>query len=184
VRITAANGNSSAFFKMKAPFFPPPNNEFYGRMMVWVDSAPTTNMHWTMIQAEGKVPNMSYSAVYTYGAEGKMIIANYDTMGGTSSDCWKNGTNLSLQKWMCVEWHFKGASNELELWVDGAAITGAHVVNKGDGCIAHDTQDIWYAPTFETLSLGYEGYGSDQQPHDLWIDDVALFSQRAGCPGP
>jgi hypothetical protein len=181
VHVVANHGGSSAFFSMSAPFFPPAANEYYGRMLIWIDSLPKNDTHWTMLQSSGKIPGDNITGFYTYGGEGDMLIANFDS-SGKSSDCWANGEDMPKQKWACVEWHFKGSANELELWIDGVADAGAHVTGKGDGCIGHDLGDVWKAPSFSNLSLGYESYGDDNDAHELWIDDVALSAQRVGCP--
>jgi hypothetical protein len=174
-----AAGGDGAFATLKpASFFPPASNEYYGRVMFWVDALPTS--HWTFVRSKGPVAGMAYSAEYTYGGSGKRFIANYDT-SGVSSDCWKNGANVPLGKWACMEWHFKGATNELDLWVDGVEDAGAHVVGKGDGCIANGTAGVWNAPTFNSLELGFAVYGG-ATTFSVWYDDLALGKTRLGCP--
>jgi hypothetical protein len=175
-------GGDGAFATVKPPgFFPPAGNEYFGRAMFWADAVPTS--HWTFVRSKGPVAGMSFSAEYTYGGTGKHFIANYDSQG-VASDCWKDAGNVPLGKWSCLEWHFKGATNELELWVDGAADPKAHVVGKGDGCIANGTGGTWYAPTFNSLELGFAVYGASTTGFSVWYDDVALGKSRVGCPGP
>ncbi len=180
VHVTADHGGSSAFFSMGAPFFPPAGNEYYGRMQLWIDSLPQNGLHYTLLQSDGDVPNENFSAFYTVGGEGETLISNYDTIGA-QSDCWATGKDLPLKAWLCLEWHFKGATNEIEVWVNGTSDEGAHVVGTGDGCIGHETNDIWQSPTYERLSVGYESYGNDNAAHELWIDDVAVSKTRVGC---
>jgi hypothetical protein len=171
------SGGDNAFAVMKPSFFPPPGNEYFGRVMFWVDNVPSS--HWTFVRSKGAVPGQIYTAEYTYGGTGKMFIANYDTEG-VASDCWKDGGQIPLGKWACMEWHFKGATNELELWLDGAP-DRAHVVGKGDGCIAHGTGDVWNAPTFSGLELGFAAYPTTTS-FNVWYDDLALSNVRLGCP--
>jgi hypothetical protein len=170
------SGGDNMFAMMKAPFFPPAGNEYYGRVMFWVDNVP--NSHWTFVRSKGPVAGQTYSAEYTYGGSGKKYIANYDSQG-VASDCWKDGGPLVVGKWVCMEWHFKGATNELELWIDGVA-DPAHVVNKGDGCIAHGTNDIWQAPTFNNLEIGFATYPT-ATTFNVWFDDLAVSKARVGC---
>ena len=172
-------GGDDAFATMAAPFFPVANNEYFGRVMVWTADVP--GAHWTFIRSRGKSAEKGFAAEYTYGGSGKTIIANYDTPNGPASDCWKDGGQIPLGRWVCMEWHFKGASNELELWIDGVPDT-AHVVGKGDGCVGNGTGKVWYAPTFTNLQLGYAVYGG-AAGHKVWFDDLALSaSSRIGCP--
>jgi hypothetical protein len=171
------SGGDNAFAMLKpASFFPPAGNEYYGRVMFWVDNVP--NSHWTFVRSRGPVPGQSYTSEYTYGGSSKAFIANYDTQG-VSSDCWKDGGKLTVGQWTCMEWHFKGTTNELELWIDGVA-DPAHVVGKGDGCIAHGTNDVWVAPTFNALELGFATYPT-ATTFNVWFDDLALSKTRVGC---
>jgi hypothetical protein len=78
-----------------------------------------------------------------------------------------------------MEWHFKGATNELELWIDGLA-DKAHVVGKGDGCIAHGTNDVWVAPTFSALELGFAAYPTATN-FNVWYDDLVVSKTKVGC---
>ena len=60
------------------------------------------------------------------------------------------------------------------------ALSDLTVVQMGEGCISHDTNDNWWAPTFSAIRLGWEHY--QQGPGELWIDDVVLDTNRVGCP--
>ena len=166
-------------FAMIAPAALLPNaaNEYYGRVMFWTAGVPDN--HWTFVRSRGAVMGKAFTAEYTYGGSGKDLIANYDTIGA-SSDCWKTGGAVPLGKWTCMEWHFTGATTELELWIDGIADDGAHVVDKGDGCVNNGTGGVWYAPTFVTLELGFASYGASAG-FSVWYDDLALGRTRVGC---
>ena len=166
-------------FAMIAPTAVLPNaaNEYYGRVMFWTDAVPGN--HWTFVRSRGAVMGKAFTAEYTYGGSGRDLIANYDTVGA-ASDCWKTGGAVPLGKWTCMEWHFKGATNELELWIDGVADDGAHVVGKGDGCVNNGTAGVWYAPTFVSLELGFASYGATAG-FSVWYDDLVLGKTRVGC---
>lgn len=182
LHITAPTSKTEGAFITLTEGFPRPNNEYYGRMMMWAETIPGGNAHWTFAQSDGQVPGKTFTAFYTYGAEGSKIIANYDS-DPAKSDCWKFGGTVPTKKWVCMEWHFKGTATggELELWVDGKA-DGAHVVDKGDGCLSNaGTGGVWLAPTFANARIGYEGYAGSG-PIDLWYDDVAIGAARLGCP--
>jgi hypothetical protein len=176
-------GDDNAFATLGAPFFPVAGNEYFGRVMAWTAEVPSAR--WTFIKSRGRSVEKGFQAEYTYGGSGKKIIANYDTPGGPSSDCSKNGGEFPVGKWVCMEWHFKGASNEMELWIDGVA-DGARVVGgQGDSCVGNGTDKIWYAPTFNDLQLGYAIYSGGSGSRSVWFDDLALSaSGRIGCPAP
>ena len=182
---TGAQAYESAYMGLVgAPVFPVPNNGFFGRMMMYATQAPTDVVHWTIVQGEGPVPGKNITnAYYRYGGQyNQRFMANYDS-GPAKSDCWHHSkTTIPLNRWACVEWQFDGPTNTLRFWLDGQPIDDLTVVGKGDGCIAHDTMDNWYAPTFNALRLGWEHY--QLGPGELWIDDVAVDGKRIGCPAP
>jgi hypothetical protein len=183
VHVVVPPGKRSVLMRLKgAGFFPPPKNEYWGRMMWWAGSHPEGTAHWMFLRSQGPVPNASFTAEYTLGSEGKRLITNYDSEG-KKSDCWKFGGDVVTKKWICVEWHMKGASNEIQMWMDGVP-DKSHVVGKGDGCIKNELEGVWQAPTFTTLELGYEIYGNKPGTHEFWFDDVAVSGKRIGCPKP
>jgi hypothetical protein len=65
-------------------------------------------------------------------------------------------------------------NDQLRFWLDGQAVPDLTVINPQIG--GH-----WPAPKFETLNLGW--YGVPSVPVEMWIDDVAIGSQRIGCGG-
>lgn len=165
-----------------APVFPIPGNVMFGRLMMWLTAPPTQTTHWTNIQGEGPVPNQSYRSEVRYGGQvSQHLMANYDT-SGVASDCWQHSTTvIPSGRWACFEWRYDAPNDTMNLWVDGVAIDALTVVGQGSGCISHDTGDHWYFPTFDTLRLGWEHYQTSD-PIELWLDAVAVDTQRIGCP--
>jgi hypothetical protein len=164
-----------------APHFPLAGNVVWGRMKIWLNEVPPGSVHWTNIQGEGDVPGQSYRSLYRYGGmhDGK-LMANYETEG-VASDCWQNGEKvMPIGQWVCMEWEFNGPADTMNFWLDGAAVGDISVVGSGQGCIDAGTDGKWYAPTFDTMRLGWEHY-QDTIVHELWIDDVALDDARIGC---
>lgn len=187
-------GVKTAFLALKgASIFPVPGNTFYGRMLFFLESAPTDDVHWTLFQATGTVPGETYRAQYRYGgqyalAEGNQWMANYETPDsyagvGPSSDCWlhSNGAVIPTARWACVEWKFDGAQNQMSFWLDGVAYDDLSMLGTGQGCVAQDETFPWTAPTFSELEIGWESYQSDAA-RTLYIDDVAISTSRIGCP--
>jgi hypothetical protein len=180
--------------------FPVPGNMFYGRMMFRLESAPSTAVHWTFIQAGGVIPGQSYHSIYRYGGQhpvnqnmtfvGNQLMANYDTPDsysgtGPSSDCWlhANGTVVPVARWACAEWQFDGPNNTLRFWLDGKALDDLTVVGRGEGCVHQSATFPWTAPNFDRLSLGWESYQGDSA-RTLYIDNVVLDTKPIGCPPP
>jgi hypothetical protein len=162
-------------------------------MLFWLESSPTEAVHWTFVQGGGTVPGESYRALYRYGGQhpvdgGNQLMANYETPdsyggNGPSSDCWQHaqGEFVPVGRWSCVEWMFDGGSNEMRLWLDGSAVESLTVTGSGDGCVASDFDNVWTAPTFEYLEIGWESYQPDDS-RTLFIDDLVIDDQPIGCP--
>ena len=193
VKVTTPTGQYQKAFLVTngAPLFPAAAGSMYGRMMVWLEGgtqAAGNNVHWTLIQASGPIPQTNVNAFYRWGgqyqaggAQPNDIMANYDT-SGKATDCWDHSkTRTPLNKWACWSWKFAGPTNELTLNIDGTDVNDAHVVNKGEGCIANDLAGVWAAPTFTKASLGWESYQQDPG-HTMYIDDVILDDKPVACP--
>jgi hypothetical protein len=156
-----------------------PSNAFFGRMMIWVVATPPGNVHWDNIRAQGVIPGGTLQAQYNYGGGSSTgnLMGNYYT---TSSDCWKTSkSKLTTGRWACVEWQYDGTSDELRYWLDNQAVADLTVLQKGDGCTG---TNLWRAPTFEKLSLGWYNAQASPVPIEMWMDDVAIDTKRVGCP--
>lgn len=194
----ATTGGSSATAMIRlagADLFPVEGNVVYGRMLWKLDAAPTTSVHWTMIQGLGVVPGQTYHAVYRYGgqlpiASGSQMMANYDTPDWYSdkttpgSDCWwhSNGFAVPENRWECFEWKFDGPANGMKLWTNTNLQSDLTVMGHGDGCVNAPALTPWTAPTFTSFDLGWESYQTDT-PRTVWIDEVVISTTRIGCPG-
>lgn len=203
---TAESGSTykAAFLGLSgAPVVPVPNDTFYGRMMIYIESVPTTNVHWTIVDGTGPVPGQTYTSTYRYGgqmpitdgsgAPGSQLMANYDTTdfyqtppNGPQTDCWQHsqGKAAPVGKWTCAEWYFNGPDAQMRFWLDGTELTDLAVNESGQGCVAPELPPNyrWEAPNFSRLDMGWESYQEDDA-RSVWIDDVVISSTQVGCPG-
>jgi hypothetical protein len=197
------DGIKTAFIELAGNgVFPVAGNVFYGRMMFYLDAAPATSVHWTMIQGAGVVPGASYHALYRYGGQlpvtqgttfvGSQLMANYDTpdsYSGTppASDCWQHADKVVVPvgRWACVEWKFDGPGNRMNQWLDGAAVPSLTVNGSGQGCVNQPPTPpfTWTAPSFDRLDLGWESYQTDGV-RTFHVDDVVISTTPIGCPAP
>jgi hypothetical protein len=198
---TGQGGYKNALINFSDPsVLPTAGNVVYGRMMFYLDSAPSESVHWTFIAGQGPVTGKGYSAIYRYGGQlpisengafvGNQLMANYETPDayqsppvGPKTDCWNHSEKkvVPVGKWTCAEWKFDGATNSMEFWLDGAELHDMHVTGTGQGCVSQPKDYTWTAPSFEQLSVGWESYQTDA-PRTIWIDDVAIGTQQIGCP--
>ena len=198
------DGIKTAFIELAGDgVFPVAGNVFYGRMMFYLDAAPTTSVHWTLIQGAGVVPGATYHALYRYGGQlpvmqgatfvGSQLMANYDTPdsypigSGTppASDCWQHADKVVVPvgRWACVEWKFDGPNNRMNLWLDGAAVPSLTMNGTGQGCVNQPATPpfTWTAPNFDRLDLGWESYQTDGV-RTIHVDDVVISKTQVGCP--
>ena len=194
-----AAGTKTAFIRLKSDsVFPAAGNAFYGRMMYFLEAAPTSAVHWTILQATGTVPGQNYRAQYRYGGQhpvmqegmfvGSQLMANYETPDsysgtGPSTDCWQhaNQTVLPTGKWTCLEWQFDGPQNQLRFWLDAQPVESLSVTGTGQGCVSQSEGYVWAAPDFAELEIGWESYQEDGA-RTAYIDDLVVSSAPIGCP--
>jgi hypothetical protein len=198
--VTGSGSSRTAFIRVTdASIFPVADNHLFGRMMYWLESAPQTAVHWTMVEGGGTVPGQTYHALYRYGGQhplsqgqtfvGNRLMANYDTpdwygnMNTPGSDCWRHAQSdvMPTGKWVCVEWEFDGPNNTERLWLDGQAITDVTVMGTADACLNAASSYVWEAPSFTQIDIGWESYQSDE-PRTAYVDDVVISTTRVGCP--
>lgn len=180
---------------------PVSDNILYGRMMFWLESAPTEELHWSMITGRGLMPELNYEVVYHIGGQfpvfdgegqfiGSKLMANYDTPDsydkppvGPATSCWEHSDEkpAPLKEWTCAEWKFDGKNNGIELWLNGSDQAVIQVNARGQGCVSQPDNYEWLAPPFTELFIGWESYDLDG-PRTIWIDDLAIGTERLGCP--
>jgi hypothetical protein len=174
-----------------------PTEHFFGRLYLRVTQAPPSGVHWTMVQTSGGVQDdaafdgQPFDAELRYGGQqSKRLMANYETPGAYSSpptgpktDCYQHSqTPMPEDRWACVEWEFDSVSQQMRFWLDDMSIEDLTVGTSGSGCVNDGLEGTWFYPTFEDLAVGWVDYQSNAGSRELWIDDVALGTERVGCP--
>lgn len=184
-----------------APLFPVTQNAFFGRVMLFLLEAPSSSVHFTLIEASGLVPGQTYHSAYRLGGQqpitnsgtfvGSQLMANYETPDGDAgngpkSDCWHHADRVVVPvgRWSCFEWQYDGQNNSLTLWVDGTevlTVLGMGDAANGDGCVNQPSTYPWSAPIFDKVRVGWDSYQADGS-RTLWLDDFAMSVGRIGCP--
>jgi hypothetical protein len=162
-------------------------NTLFGRMNLWAASTPYDPRHWNLIEGWGYVPGSTARTVaeqrmYQYGGGGTGVFGDRALAAyylSDSTDCVQSSTStLPLAKWTCVEWEFDGTANAMRFWLDGELVEGLTVTQPACG-------GTWSAPAFERLDLGwYNAPAEAGRSMEMWIDDVAVDTQRVGCLAP
>jgi hypothetical protein len=167
-----------------APLFPIAGNSFFGRMMMWIADAPA-GVHFNNVIASGTLPGSTQIAKYGFGALMAKTTAAYtvrnDAAGSPVVDCYfGGGAPVPTQRWVCVEWKFDGAGNELHYWFDGTPVSD--VVKSAGTCVA-GAAPVWKAPVFADIQLGWFQNQPGTVPLEMWLDDIVIHgTQRVGCP--
>ena len=103
----------------------------------------------------------------------------YQHAGAQVGGVWQDETAVPVNRWVCMEWEYKGNTNEMHFWQDGQLVPRLSVVGHDD-----NAPETWTAPAYNRIALGWEIYSnadSSIQSYDLWMDEVALDDQRIGC---
>jgi hypothetical protein len=175
-------GNGRAFMVANID---PPDNSFYGRLLVKVAAFPTAPdwAHYTLVEASGQgagvVRPIGGQYVPTVGAGTPLWGVGSD--GGPTGDwtSWQESAPSVADRWQCLEWHQDATDNAVDVWIDGKAQPDLSVSTTDHG--GADVDFVF--PDFDTVKIGWQLYQGDPTPaaYDLWLDDVALGTERIGC---
>jgi hypothetical protein len=181
--IKLATGQAS--FLTNTKIFPAPNNTYYGRMFVYFTSIVTgAYTHWTMVQATGT----GLTSQIRLG--GQTDLWGVGSFAGPTGDWTRNDNDpagkprhVPLGEWMCIEWMHDGANNETRFFWDGVDHESLHTTptkhSYGNGGTATAPYNM---PMFNKVQLGWAEYQIvNGGLFELWIDEIALDSQRIGC---
>jgi hypothetical protein len=169
-----------------------PTRHMFGRLWMYLDALPTTEVHWDMIEAQGTADEPEawddpFDIALRYGGQlDENFLANFETPGsysgdGPRTDCAKfSETRMPFGRWTCMEWELDSDEEVMRFWLDGEAIEDLEVHKEGTQCISDGTNGVWYYPTFESLNLGWREWW-EAGTRELWIDDVAVAGERIGC---
>lgn len=186
LHVHTANGSYENAMMTISRLFPAPNNTFYGRAFVYF-SQMSTQSHWTNFVASGMLPGASDRTLLRYGGRVGHLMANY-----IGKDEWQHGAVMvngtwteevkyPSDRWTCVEWQFKGDTNEMHFWFDEVEMQHMAILGFSADCC----RDVpWTAPTFDRFAMGWEKVESldpGVSGFDIWFDEVALDYQRIRC---
>lgn len=169
LHITSKKPSPTAMLELTEQF---PMNDLHGRAMFFLTRIPSADIHWDLIDSQ------SQNGVHWEigGMYGKFILVVDPPDHGLTSDTFPAGS------WFCLQWQFKyggeGQDNTFVAKVDGAALT------KGQFTGADAEGEKWDAGPWQSLSIGWTGYGSSDVDIEMWIDDLAFGGEPIACPSP
>jgi hypothetical protein len=145
------------------------NNDMWGRMFIWFESAGMPGGHTVFIRLEDPALAGMSKELHVAGGDN----ATFGAEIRTTSDMWRHDTTMiprTPPKWECWEWHTT-AANTLEFYVDGTLRAGMTVTAANN----------WPFPVFKKLSLGFLSFRTTTNATETWIDEVAVDTARIGC---
>ncbi|WP_170201146.1 hypothetical protein, partial [Ideonella azotifigens] len=160
-------------------------NVRYGRFYIRLASA-LNDAHVTFLSMrDANDSNGSQSQELRMGGQSGILMWNRSKDDATLPSLSPTGISLSQalkpQTWTCVEFRIDQSAGTIQTWVDGVAPAGL----QEDGTATNDVDQSWitqspsWRPALSDLKLGWEAYGGTT--NTVWIDDVALGSERIGC---
>jgi hypothetical protein len=190
----AARGSKAAHFHtanneysyiLEKKTFPAVGNVFWGRMFLYIDALPVTpdGAHFTWLEAVG---TGDPSKVREGGQYRKFGVGSD---GGPTGD-WTNidqdpapatVKEIPEKQWLCLEWQYKGDSDETHFYVDGVEHPSLHTFPA----VPHQANSTvsYHLPQFTSIWLGWWLYQASPMPdhYDVWLDEVAIDRARIGC---
>jgi hypothetical protein len=154
---TVAQGEATETDVVPAP-------SFFLRAFVFLPSLPPYFMRIFGLLQAGP-PNIG-PQLYV-DATGHVAISPTDRVFMTST------TTVATGRWICLEWEVQVSSaGESRTWLDGVELTDLHYFGNTD-----------LSPTVGRISMGAAFFGRTFAipGYELWLDDVAVGTDRVGC---
>ena len=149
-------------------------------------AAPLTYSHWTILAGAGtgvsgeiRVGGQLQGGVNRFGAGTDNRVDPMGTGDWTTSDNDPPGKPVAVPtaQWLCIEWLHKGDTNETRFFWDGVEHPSLHTTSAVHG----GNTNPFLLPQFKSVWVGWQEDQTTTQPFELWIDEVAIDSQRIGC---
>jgi hypothetical protein len=176
-------GKSAAYMIAQgAPVFPVPGNTIFVRFMMYIERWSMGNpMHnrlvWIGSSAALRNADGTGYAMETYNGIGIERIASghYRTTSQHLTD------SVNVGKWLCWEMEIDNNGGPVPT---GSGTARPHLFREGtDLTMAISGQTTgWNSVPFDLLQFSLFAYQTDTASADYWIDDIAMNTQRVGCP--
>jgi len=166
-------------------FFPAPMNNYFGRMFVRVARFSTVDWaHWTLAEAAGTGDGSVIRVGGQYKTDASKNRWGIGSDSGPTGD-WTNHdedpngnpSEPPTNTWVCLEWEHRGSENVTRFFVDDVEHPSLATTVSNHGGSSVD----YILPQMTSVWFGFWQYQADSEGFDVWIDEVALNSERIGC---
>ncbi len=181
-------GNGLSYIK-ETKTFPAMNDTYWGRIFVFfktLPAAPLTYAHWTFVAASGTGVSgeirlsgqfQNTANFFGVGTDNRVDDAGTGDWTNSDRDPPKAPVAVPLNQWLCIEWLHKGDTNETRFFWDGVEHPSLYTSATMHGGNANP----FLLPKFTNVWIGWQEYQTTTEPFELWIDEIAIDSQRIGC---
>ena len=181
------NGNGPSYIR-ETKTFPLTPNAYWGRMFVWFDSlpvAPMTYAHWTFAAATGTVDKSEIRLSGQLQNGKNLFGVGTDNQTPTGTGDWTNSDNdpknapvaVPTKQWLCIEWLHSGATNETRFFWDAVEHASLYTSSTKHG----GNTNAFVLPAFTSLWVGWQEYQTSTEKFEMWVDEIAIDTQRIGC---
>ncbi len=210
VRVDTQNYSDGGFFKVL-----PPANDFWARVFVRSsgdragvsfggDSQGFARAHGVLLRGEDGGQHLrvgDHRCQLEINRDGSGMHAHLDddlemTSGSYGSDdsvCMEEfGARMQPELWYCLEVHFNGDDNEVQVFWDNQNVEQLHVTNERTwtnadkapgGAYSMHADKPWGPYLFDYFAFGYTSFNNLNSPPNIsfWYDGVATSTSRIGC---
>ena len=169
VRVHAADTDYQTLFTFRdSAVLPGPGGRFFLRAYMRLGRVMSGG-HNSFITADApggtnnlRIGEMNAMLMYTImgDAHGALSNQNYYNDG-------KPGVAFAPSTWVCLEVLIDRARPEIDFWVNGTEVPDLHHTD-------------WPLDNYDSVRFGFEKYAGPGL--DLWYDDIAIGTERIGCP--
>lgn len=180
------HANGPSYIK-ETTTFPALAGGYYARAFIYFTHMPTTGMtyaHWTAFASSTSIGEIRLSGQYQNG-KNLWGVGTDSGMNASGTGDWTTNDNdpanaprtIPIGEWMCVEWQHDSANDTTRVWWDGVehpslATSATHHGGNTNPFAIPDITAAWF---------GWQEYQTSTQEFELWIDELAIDSQRIGC---
>lgn len=176
-------GNGKAFIKVTG--LEPPENSFFGRVRMRVETFPTNPdfAHWIMVEAQGEGEGLIRPLGGQFFGEKNANFYGAGSDLGPTGDwtAFKESAPAPDGAWQCLQWEMDATDNRITVWIDGELKSDLTVDTRNHGGADPDVDFIF--PEFNTVTFGWQVFQENPTPavFNAAMDDLALSTSRLGC---
>ena len=179
--------NGASYIKETATF-PALSGTYYARAFVWFAHLPTaasmTYAHWTAFASTTSIGEIRISGQFQNGKNlfgvGTDSGSNVTGTGDwTNSDKDPNNAPRTVPtgEWECIEWMHDSTDSTTKFWWDATEHTSLDTTATSHG----GNTNPYNFPPPTAAWFGWQEYQASTEEFEMWVDEIAIDSQRIGC---